>query len=220
MSNFLWEYPVTMGVTLFLFVFYFLVSVFVPESIIIRYFVAYPYDLNVINIFLSIFYHASPPHLLSNAFFLFVLGRGVEDRLGKLKWMYLFLVAGFFSVVLDSLIRGFLYHEREPIVGASGAICGIAGASALLTPFSWKVYGKRIPFPIFLVSWLMIYSDLTNLFSRDKIAHWAHLAGFTSVLISGYFLSKQEREKLRNGFLVNLTFFLLSLILLFFVQNR
>ena len=110
--------------------------------------------------------------------------------------------------------------DRIPAVGASGAIAGIAAVSALLCPYTMPVAGKKIPFPVFIISWLAVYYDFTNLFSRDNVAHWAHLAGFFSVFLTAYMLSEEDRNNLRMGFMFNLVFFSLTIILLYFVENR
>lgn len=215
-----WEQPLTASVCVFLTFSYFLIFFFVPADVINTWFLSYPGNMNPVPMFLSTIFHGSPIHLFSNIAFLFVLGRAVEKKIGPSKWILYYVMAGFFSTFLDSFIRGFILDDKVPVVGASGAIAGIAGAAALLTPFSIPILGKNIPFPVFLISWFMVYSDFANLFSEDRVAHWAHLAGFLSVVITGYILGKEERKKLQLGFLLNLGFFTLTLILLFFINNR
>lgn len=212
----------TSSFVLFTIAFYFITIAFVPKEIIQNYFVSYPGQFIPINWLLSTFFHGSPFHLLSNMAYLFFLGRIVEDRIGKLKWLFFYFMAGFISVITDSIIRGFIVSGYNlPTVGASGAISGIAAVSALLSPFSFKVSGKTIPFPVFLVSWIMIYSDLTGFSSTtDYVAHYSHLGGFFSVFIAAYFLNSNDRKKLRNGFSLNLVFFVLTVILLYLLKER
>lgn len=66
----------------------------------------------------------------------------------------------------------------------------------------------------------MVYSDITNLFAKDQVAHWAHLGGFLSVVFAAYFLNNKVRRELHMGFVLNLVFVVLLLILGFFVGAR
>ena len=204
----------------FLIIFYISVVIFVDPATVNKYFVAYPQQPSLVNWILSIFFHGSFPHLFSNALFLLFLGRAVEDKSGAGKWLLFYMMAGLVSVAADSFIRGKLMNDNTPLVGASGAVSGIAAVSAILSPFGFKVNRMYFPFPVFIIAWIMIYSDFINVFTPDNVAHWAHLAGFFSVFITAYFLSPEERKVIKQGFLVNTVFFTLTLVLLFFITNR
>jgi len=215
-----WEFPITATIGFLLVFVYFGVIIFLPVQVITQNFVAYPNRPNVLNWFLSLFFHGNPGHLFSNLMFLVFLGRVVEAKVSKAKWLIYYFMAGMVSVVLDSFIRGFILSDNTPLVGASGAISGLAAVSALLSPFGFKINKISIPFPVFIVSWLMIYSDFMNLFSSDNIAHWAHLGGFFSVFLTAYLLTPEDSSRLKRGFVLNLVFFTLTVILLFFITNR
>lgn len=220
MKSFFWEFPLTASFVSLLFLIYPVVTLFFPQTIE-EYFLAIPGEFHPLNWILSTFYHGSYAHLFSNLFFLFLLGRVVEYRVGKAKWLYFYFMAGILSVLGDSFVRGFLLGDQTPVVGASGAISGLACAATILSPFRFPITKRQtVPFPVFVFGWMMIYSDLSNLFAKDHIAHWAHLAGFFSVLFSAYFLDRKIQTEVRQGFLLNLTFFTLTLILLFFINNR
>lgn len=214
------EYPLTAFISLFLVIFYFFVILFVPEAVIIHNFLSYPASFRVQNWILSIFFHGSISHLTSNVFFLYFLGRVVEEKVGKNKWMLFYFMAGIISVISDSIIRGFFLRDFTPVVGASGAISGLAAVAALLSPLTIKVNKITIPFPVFAVAWTMVYSDFIGIFEDDRIAHWAHLTGFFSVFITAYLLNPKDRERLNEGFLVNLVFFTLTLILFYLWSLR
>ncbi|MCX7999634.1 MAG: rhomboid family intramembrane serine protease [Leptospiraceae bacterium] len=218
-SKFLFEYPLTLGVCTLLLLFYF-ISLFIPEPTLQLYFYSYPKNFSFINWLLSTLIHANIAHLFWNLVFLFFLGRAVEAKLGKAKWLLFYITAGIVSGLSDSFVRGILHKETNPTVGASGAIAGIAIVAALVSPYTLPTTKKNFPFPTFFVAWLMIYYDLTNAFKPDKVAHWSHIGGYISVLVAAYFLSEEEKKKLWNAFLLNLLFFVLSLILLFLISNR
>jgi membrane associated rhomboid family serine protease len=192
----------------------------VPESIIIKYFYSYPGRVNPVNWILSSLFHGNPAHLISNLIFLYILGRSVEAKLGKEKWILFYSIASLVSMMVDSMIRGFIIGEKIPSVGASGAIAGIAAVTALRAPFICKINGVNFPFPMFLIAWTMIYSDFSGLFQDDKIAHWAHLAGFFSVFLTSYLLSEKDRANLNSAFKWNLVFFFLTVVLMYFIEKR
>ena len=66
----------------------------------------------------------------------------------------------------------------------------------------------------------MIYSDFSNLFTNDNVAHWSHLGGYLSVFLTSYLVDTKEREELKKSFFLNLIFFILSIFLLFLMQSR
>ena len=166
-------------------------------------------------------FHSSVGHLLSNMVFLYVLGRAVEAKVGKGKWLLFYLMAGVISMMADSMIRGFMLGEKRiPSVGASGAISGLAAIAALLSPVTYRIAGRNFPFPVFLIAWMMVYTDIMQAMSSDLIAHWAHLAGFFSVFITAYLLNPADQARIKNGFIFNFTFFVLTVILLYLIDNR
>jgi membrane associated rhomboid family serine protease len=219
--RFLWEFPLTTNFSILLVLIYFLVNLTLPHPVIMKHFYSYPRELNPLNWFLSSLFHSSVSHLTSNILFLFFLGRVVEERLGTTKWLVFYFMAGILSMMVDSMVRGFILGEKFiPAVGASGAISGLAAVAMVYSPFSYKILNFRFPFPVFLVAWMMVYSDFVRLFSSDRVAHWAHLAGFFSVFVTSYLLSEKDREKIKTNFGLNFIFFIMTVILLFFLENR
>jgi membrane associated rhomboid family serine protease len=75
----------------------------------------------------SMFMHGGISHIVGNMLYLFIFGDNIEDRLGHLKYLVIYLVFGivaglthsWFSVGDDAFI---------PTIGASGAISGALGA--------------------------------------------------------------------------------------------
>lgn len=219
-SRIFWEFPLTGGWIVFLFGFFFSSLLFIPESILFGYFVSYPQDWNPLNWFLASWMHGNFSHLVSNLMYLFLLGRAVEYKVGWKKWLLFYGMATFVSGFLDSLVRGLIMGDNSPVLGASGAIAGLAAVSALVSPFTIRLGGVNFPFPLFLVAWGSVYTDITNVFEPDGVARWAHLGGFFSVILTAYFLEEKDRQRLKNGFLLNLGFFILTLILLYFFEAR
>lgn len=77
------------------------------------------------------FLHGGARHLVGNMLVLWVLGRPAEDRLGARRFGLLYLGA----MLGGGAGFGLLATSPAPMVGASGAIFGLAGA--------WVVWGWR-----------------------------------------------------------------------------
>src|SRR5579864_8896178 len=80
------------------------------------------------------FLHANIIHIGFNMFALWVIGRPVENYLGRARYLGLYLVAG-----LAGSAGALLATPNVPTVGASGAIFGILGAMLIL---EWQATGK------------------------------------------------------------------------------
>ncbi len=98
---------------------------------------------NLWTIVTSIFMHANFTHLFVNMFSLFFIGSFVERLIGK-RYLAFYLISGIFAglffVLLAGLFGNTLIGEKifgNPLiygVGASGAIFGLLGLLAVLTP--------------------------------------------------------------------------------------
>src|SRR5438132_3887368 len=79
----------------------------------------------------SMFLHGGWAHLIGNMLYLWIFGDNVEDRLGHLRYLALYLLAG----VAAGLAQAHLYPDAIiPTVGASGAISGVLGGYLVLFP--------------------------------------------------------------------------------------
>src|SRR5205823_459694 len=76
------------------------------------------------------FLHFGIAHLLANLLGLFILGRPLEFILGRLRFLIIYLLSGMIAVTSVMLLQHFGYLEPEFLVGASGCIMGLVGASA------------------------------------------------------------------------------------------
>jgi membrane associated rhomboid family serine protease len=77
------------------------------------------------------FLHGSVLHLAGNMLFLWVFGNNVEDRLGRLGYLALYLIGGVIATL------GFVVTNAgssEPVIGASGAIAAAMGAYLVFHP--------------------------------------------------------------------------------------
>ena len=75
------------------------------------------------RLFTAAFLHYGPLHLGMNMLALFLIGSVVEQALGHLRFLALYLAAG-----LAGSAGALLLTPNAPTVGASGAIFGVLGA--------------------------------------------------------------------------------------------
>ncbi|MFE9205457.1 rhomboid family intramembrane serine protease [Micromonospora sp. NPDC007230] len=67
-------------------------------------------------------------HIVFNMYWLWVLGRVIEERLGVVRFLAVYLLAA-----LGGSVLGFLVSPHQAAVGASGAVYGLAGCYFVLT---------------------------------------------------------------------------------------
>jgi len=138
------------------------------------------------------FIHAGFWHTAGNLVFLFVFGNAVNAKIGHLPYVVLYLLFAYLSgIAWYVLPGGGLY-----MVGASGAIMGIAGMFLLYYPVNevsivtWLVFR---PFVFHMRSfWLLIFYfvlDVLGVFSGGGgVANIAHVAGFAAGAGVAYWL--------------------------------
>lgn len=125
------------------------------------------------------FLHGSPMHLIGNMIFLYVFGNAVEDRLGKVGYLFFYLGAG----VLAGLAHWLT--SPAPVLGASGSVAGVTGAYLAFFPrtritiiYFFFLIGAFQLSAIWLV---MIYVALDLYFFAVGVgntAYTAHLMGY------------------------------------------
>lgn len=125
------------------------------------------------------FLHGGLTHILGNMLFLWVFGRGVEQRLGGVAVLALFLAGG-----LAASLGFVAFHPEstEPMLGASGAIAALMGAYLVLLPqrrILSMVYSAGLQF-VYLPAWAVLAFFFTEQFfvaSSQGIAWEAHVCG-------------------------------------------
>lgn len=141
------------------------------------------------TIFTSMFMHAGLFHLATNMLYLWIFGDNVEDRLGKPKYLLLYLLSGVAAIFSQYTVAS---QSAIPNVGASGAIAGVLGAYILFFP-QQKVsvlVGPLItvmPALIVIGIWffLQFVSGIDSFSSKQDtggVAYMAHVGGFLAGL--------------------------------------
>lgn len=151
----------------------------------------------------SIFLHGGIFHIISNMWFLHIFGDNVEDELGHVGYFIFYLLAGVAATMFQYL---FAQESQIPMIGASGAVSGVAGAyfvwfnrskiRTLITAF-YIIDVVELPSWIFLGYWFIIqlFSGLGSLvafdINRGGVAWFAHIGGF----LFGYLIANSLVKK-------------------------
>jgi len=124
-----------------------------------------------------LFVHDGILHLATNMLGLYLFGTAVENRMGSRSFLLYYLYCGV-GAALFSLLLSFVIPQA-PIIGASGAVLGVAVAFAIFWP-DVEIMVFPIPVPIrarTLVIGLAVIDLVFARFVHDGVAHEAHLGG-------------------------------------------
>jgi len=130
------------------------------------------------------FLHAGILHLVLNMLMLFFFGPSVEDRMGGRVFVLFYLLCGIGGAASSFILRQLVPVEQ--IIGASGAVLGVAVAFAWYWPND-AVLIFPLPDPI-AAKWLVTFLigldlALALIGATDGIAHIAHLGGAATALL-------------------------------------
>lgn len=143
------------------------------------------WDLSLLTVITSIFIHANWLHLLGNLAYLWVFGMPVEQRLGSLGLLAVFLLGGALANVI-LILR--VPQLDTPIIGASGAISAVVGAYlglfpgrriGLFLPLGLYLQFAQVPALLVIGSWFtlqLLYTVFGPI--NAAVAWWTHVAGF------------------------------------------
>ena len=136
-------------------------------------------------------------HILFNMWALFMFGRMLEPHLGRWRFLALYLVSGLIGAGTWLLCN---WNGVESVVGASGSVCGVVMATAILFPNA-RIMLLLPPVPLKLKTFVVVFAVIevfSELTLHDNIAHIAHLGG----MAGGFFFMQWHRPdyRLRNLF--------------------
>ena len=145
-----------------------------------------------LTLFSSIFMHGGWLHLAGNMLFLWIFGDNVEHRIGHIRYLIFYLVAGViasFAQILtdtDSII---------PTLGASGAISGVLGAYLVMFPTNRVtvfLFRFLMPVPAIVAIGMWAVLQFINGFGAiavteqtGGVAYMAHIGGFVAGVVAG-----------------------------------
>lgn len=139
----------------------------------------------------SIFIHGSFWHLAGNMLFLWVFGDNVEDAMGHWRFAAFYLLCGAGAGVAFALIYP---ASQSSLIGASGAISGVAVAYLLMYPRArivgllLNVLPVSISAATILGLWVAYQVISALLIHNSAVGWWAHVGGIAAgALLLGAF---------------------------------
>ncbi len=146
----------------------------------------------VLDVFTSMFLHGGWLHLLGNLLFLWIFGGRVEDRVGRIRFLVVYVAGGVAAGAAQVLSDP---ASAIPVIGASGAISAVLGAYLVLFPrariqslvflgFFYQLVA--VPAVIVLGFWFLLQvvdgiGSLGATTSLDGgVAFFAHIGGFVA----------------------------------------
>jgi len=155
----------------------------VPVHQWVEKFMLVPNDWHLQQFLSYAFLHGGIWHVIGNMFFLYVFGNNVNDKLGHLGYLALYLAGAVFSGIGHTV-----FHLSSPIptLGASGAVAAVTGAylalfpQTLLTVLYWLFFfigTVEIP-ALYFIGFKLIFWDNMYLRHIPNVAYDAHLSGY------------------------------------------
>lgn len=124
------------------------------------------------------FLHAGPGHLLVNMITLYTLGKSIAEKLGPLRFLTVYAL----SALGGALVFGLFGTVFQPMVGASGALFGLAGAWVVLDVSAAVKVRPGFRGLAYAVLWpimVLLLLNLVMLWSTSGQLAWeTHLGGF------------------------------------------
>jgi membrane associated rhomboid family serine protease len=131
----------------------------------------------------SMFLHGSYIHILFNMLSLWWIGGPLEAALGRARYLALYVVSGLAGSALTYLIAA----PNQPSLGASGAIFGLFGATAVLL--------RRLNQDMRPVVALLVINLIFTFSPGFNIAWQAHIGGLVAGLVVGYGMVHAPRRR-------------------------
>jgi len=159
-----------------------------------------------VTVFTSMFLHGGILHVGGNMLYMWIFGDNVEDRLGRGRFVFFYLLCGTAAALGQAFISP---ESRIPMVGASGAVAGVMGAYFVMYPHSrivtlvpfFFLQIVEVPAVFFLGIWFLMQflSGVGSIAQVEAgsggVAFWAHVAGFAAGVLGGLLLRRPERER-------------------------
>lgn len=135
-------------------------------------------------------FHAGPLHLVVNMLALHSLGDAIGERVGGYRFLLLFCV----SALGGGLGFALLSDSYRPMVGASGALFGLAGA-LLIWDYADRVTLQERVWPVARAAALLAALNVALYFAMGGLLAWeAHLGGFVAGALTALVIGQRPLE--------------------------
>ena len=132
------------------------------------------------RIFTCMFLHFGIEHLLNNMLVLFVLGSRLEQVIGKIKFLLIYLIGGVLGNMISLLIE-LRTQDFAVSAGASGAVFAVMGAMIYIVIRNKGWLGDLSMRQILVMAAFSLYFG----FASTGVDNTAHVGG----MVSGFFLA-------------------------------
>jgi membrane associated rhomboid family serine protease len=160
-----------------------------------------PAEPALLDALTACFLHAGVLHLAGNMLYLLLLGPVVEDRLGRVRFLALYLLSGVLAMTAQAafVLRFAPDLASYPVVGASGAVAGVLGALLIRLPHArvrvasatllllhgvHKVGVRLVPVPVAVFAWVALQLGYGLFAPEGYTAYWSHLGGLLAGAIA------------------------------------
>ena len=161
----------------------------------------------------SQFLHAGFLHIVSNMWFMKIFGDNVEERLGSILLLLIYLLSGTFGGVLQYI---FSPNSLVPMLGASGAVAGVLGSYMVffpnhkietLVPFGFFMTTINLPASVMLFYWFLtqLFSGVGSIATAEigGVAFWAHIGGFATGYLAARLFSRNGSSLTDEGVILD-----------------
>ena len=135
------------------------------------------------------FLHDNFLHIFFNMFMLWLIGKEIEQKFGRNKFLFYYLFCGICGGMLSALLQ---ISSTTPIVGASGAIWGLLAAFWIMFPnrllLLYGIFPVKVKYLLFFLCIIDIIGVFNSFYQQySNISHLTHLSGLCIGLILMYF---------------------------------
>ena len=145
------------------------------------------------RLFTYMFAHANVWHLLGNVTALCILGPVLERQAGSLRFVTAYLLSGMFASY-TSVCLGL--NPGAVTVGASGAICGILGATIAVSLLTPKFYRRTNTAKLVMSMVFVLATGVVQNLLGSNIDNWCHLWGSAGGFLVMMIIQLMDRKQL------------------------
>jgi len=161
-----------------------------------------PQRKNYTGLLTCMFLHGGVMHLVGNMVFLWLVGAILEQAVGCVRFLVLYIFTG----ICASALFGLIYPlSPGPLVGASGAIAGLMGSYGVIFGYrkirvfySLGFYFNYATIPAISLFPLWLGKEFLQLYTNQgsNVAYMAHIGGLISGILVGMGYKIADRQKI------------------------
>ena len=160
----------------------------------------FPSKSVLLAVLTSMFLHGSLLHLAGNMLYLWIFGDNVEEVLGTLRYLVVYLACGLVGTLAQIAAAP---DSKIPTLGASGAIAGVMGAYVVWFPHNRVrvlVFRFITEMPALLVigGWIAIqvwesFGSAETIGKTGGVAYLAHVGGAVAGIAAAFLFQDRAR---------------------------